>query len=75
MRKIFRKSKPSIKNHGSYKYFSNEAHEESLLHELSEETFVNNDGGLQRFCDININILIDMRRVRQDILKVIKCYL
>ena len=30
---------------------------ESLLHALSKEVFVNNNDGLQRFCDININIL------------------
>ena len=30
---------------------------ESLLHALSKEVFVNNNDGLQRFCDISINIL------------------
>ena len=27
-----------------------------MLHELSKEVFVNDNDGLQRFCDININI-------------------
>ena len=40
-----------------YKHFSNEAYRESLLHELSKEVIANSDDGLQRFCDININIL------------------
>ena len=57
MRKIFKKLKPRTINYRSYKHFSNEAYRESLLHELSKEVFVNNDDGLQRICDININIL------------------
>ena len=57
MRKIFKKLKPRTINYRSYKKFSNEAYRESLLHKLSKEVFVNNDDGLQRFCDININIL------------------
>ena len=57
MRKIFKKLKPRTINYRSYKHFSNEAQRESLLYELSKEVFVNNDDGLQRFCDINIDIL------------------
>ena len=57
MRKIFEKLKSRTINYRSYKHFSNEAYRECLLHELSKEFFVNNDDGLQRFCDININIL------------------
>ena len=57
MRKIFKKLKPRTINCKSYKHFSNEAYRESLLHKLSKEVFVNNDDGLQRFCDITINIL------------------
>ena len=30
---------------------------ESLYYINSQQVFVNNDDGLQRFCDININIL------------------
>ena len=52
MRKIF--EKPRVINYRSYKHFSNEAYKESLLHELLKEVFVNNDYGLQRFCDISI---------------------
>ena len=44
MRKIFKKLKPRTINYRSYKHFSNEAYRESLLHELSKEVFVNNDG-------------------------------
>ena len=57
MRKIFKKLKPRAINYRSYKHFLNEAYRESLLDELSKEVFVNNDDGLQRFCDVNINVL------------------
>ena len=57
MRKIFKKLKPRTINYRSYNQFSNEAYRESLLRKLSKEIFVNNDDGLQRFCDIDINIL------------------
>ena len=57
MRKIFKKLKPRTINYRYYKHFSNEAYRESLLDELSKEVFVNNGDGLQRFCDININVL------------------
>ena len=57
MRKIFKELKPRTICYRSYKHFSNEAYRESLLHEVSKEVFVNNNDGLQRFCDININIL------------------
>ena len=57
IRKLFKKLKPSTINYRSYKHFSSEAYQESLLHELSKEVFFNNNYGLQRFCDTNINIL------------------
>ena len=57
MRKIFKKLKPRAINYRSYNHFSSEAYKESQLHELLKEVIVNNDDGLQRFCDININIL------------------
>ena len=49
--------KPRTTNYRSYKHFSNEAYRESLSHDISKEVFVDNDDGLQRFFDININIL------------------
>ena len=57
MGKIFKKLKPSTIYYRSHKHFLNEAYRESLLHELSKEVFLNNNDGLQRFCDISINIL------------------
>ena len=55
-RKIFKKLKPRTINYRLYKHLSNEAYRESLLHEFTKG-FVNNNDGLQRFCDISINIL------------------
>ena len=69
LRKIFKKLKPGTKNYRSYKYFSNEAYSESLLHELSKEVFVNNDHGLQRFCDTNINILNRNARLKSKLVR------
>ena len=57
IRKIFKKLKPRTINYRSYRHFSNEAYRESFLRELSKEVFTSNNGGLQRFCDINIIIL------------------
>ena len=57
MRKMFKILKPRTINYRSYKHFSNDVYRESLLHELSKKVFVNNNDGLQRFYDININIL------------------
>ena len=57
MRKILKKLKQRAINYKSYTHFSNEASGEYLLPELLKEVLVNNDDGLQRFCDININIL------------------
>ena len=57
MKKIFRKFHSRLINYRSYKNFSNEAFRECLLEKLSKEVFVNNDGGLQRFCDINLQVL------------------
>ena len=52
MKKSFRKFHPRLINYRSYKNFSNEAFRKCLLEKLSKDVFVNNDEGLQRFCDI-----------------------
>ena len=57
MGKIFKKLKSRTINYRSYKHYSNKVYRRSLLHELSKEVFVINDHDLQKFCDININIL------------------
>ena len=75
MSKIFKKLKSRTINYRSYKHFSNKAYREFLLHELSNKVFINNYEDLRKFCDININIQIDARCVRENLLQVIKCHL
>ena len=57
MRKNFRKLKPRVINYRSYRHFSNEAFWESLLKKLSQQTFVNNDCGFEKFCNITLKKL------------------
>ena len=54
MRKSFKKYQPSIISYRSYKNFSNAAFRETLIKTLSNENLVNNDNGLERFCDISL---------------------
>ena len=57
MRKGFEKFQLRMINYRSYKHFSNETYRESLINKLSQENFVNNDDGFQRFYDISLETL------------------
>ena len=57
MRKSSRRLKPRVINYKSYKHFSNEVFRESLLGKLSQQTFVNNDYGFEKFYNITLKIL------------------
>ena len=57
MRKKFKKIKPRIINYRSHNNFSNEYYRKCLFNELKRETFVNNDRGFKKFCDIRIKLL------------------
>ena len=57
MRKSFKKLKPRVINHRSYKHFSNDVFRESLLEKLFQQTFVNNDYGFEKFCNITLKTL------------------
>ena len=57
MRKIFKKLKARVITYRSYKHFSNEVFRESLLGKLSQQTFVNNDYGFERFFNITLKTL------------------
>ena len=50
MRKTFKKMRPRVINYRSYRDFSNETFRVSLINNLSNEVFVNNDDGLQKLC-------------------------
>ena len=45
MRKTFKKMRPRVINYRSYRDFSNETFRVSLINNLSNEVFVNNDDG------------------------------
>ena len=57
MSKSFKKLKFRVINYRSFKHFSNEVFRESLLEKLSQQTFVNNDYGFERFCNITLKTL------------------
>ena len=57
MKKSFRKFQSPIISYRSYNSFLNEAFRKCLLEKLSKEVFVNNDDRLQKFCDINLQVL------------------
>ena len=57
MRKSFKKLKARVINYRSYKHFSNEVFRENLLGKLSQQTFVNNDYGFEKFCNITLKTL------------------
>ena len=57
MRKTFKKYQHRVINYRSYKQFSNEAFRESLINSLSNQVFINNDNGFDRFCKISIDTL------------------
>ena len=53
-RKSFKKYQSSIISYRSYKNFANASFRETLIKKLSDENLVNNDNGLERFCDISL---------------------
>ena len=57
MIKNFKKIKPRSVNSRSYNNFSNEYYRKCLFNELKRETFVNNDQGFKKFCDMSIKLL------------------
>ena len=55
MIKMFKKLRPRIIKYRSFENFSNEDFRESLRYILSNQIYVNNDDGFNRFCKINID--------------------
>ena len=53
----FKKLKPRVINRRSYKHFPNEVFRESLLGKLSQQTFIKNDYGFEKFCNITLKAL------------------
>ena len=48
---------PNRVNYRSYNNFSNEYYRKCLFNELKRETFLNNDQGFKKFCDMSIKLL------------------
>ena len=57
MRKFFKKYQPKTINYRSYKNFTNEKYKETLIENLSKESFSNNDDGFKRFCHVSLDAL------------------
>ena len=57
MRKTLKTMSPRVINYRSYRYFSNETFRVSLIKNLSNEVFVNNDDGLEKFCKTTMDTL------------------
>ena len=55
--KTFKKIRPRVINYRSYRDFSNETFRVSLINNLSNEAFVNNDTGFEKFCKTNMDSL------------------
>ena len=57
MRKTFKKQRPRIISYRQFKYFSNEKFRMSLINNLSNQIYLKNDDGFNRFCKISIDTL------------------
>ena len=57
MRKTFKKQRPRINNYRSFKYFSKEEFRKSLIDKLTNQIYVNNNDGFNRFCKTSIDTL------------------
>ena len=57
MRKTFKKRRPRVINYRSNRDFPNETFRVSLMNNLSNEVFVDNDDGLQKFCKMTMDTL------------------
>ena len=65
LRKTFKKVRPRIINYRSFKHFSNEAFRVSFENNLSNEVYVNNDNGLERFCITAIDTLNKIAAIKK----------
>ena len=57
MRKTFKKTRPRVINYRAYRDFSNETFRVSLINNLSNEVFVSNADGLQKFSKTTVDTL------------------
>ena len=57
MKRTFKKQRPRIINYRSFKHFFNEEFRNSLIDRLSNQKYINNNDGFNRFCKISIDTL------------------
>ena len=57
MRKTFKEKRPRIINYRLFEHFSNEEFRKSSIDNLSNQIYVNNGDGFNRFCKISIDTL------------------
>ena len=66
MRKTFKKMRPRVINYRSYRDFYNETFRVSLMNNLSNEIFVNNDDGLQKFGKTTMDTLNSFAPIKKE---------
>ena len=69
MRKTFKKQRPRIINYRSFKHFSNEEFRKSLIDNLSNQIYVNNDGRFNRFYKISIDTLNSFAPIKSEFVR------
>ena len=65
MSKHFKKIRPSVINYRYLKQFFNEVFRETVTNNLSNEEFVHNDKGLQRFCKVCIKTVNNFATIKR----------
>ena len=68
-RKTFKKQRPRIITYRSFKHFSNNEFRRSRIYNLSNQIYVNNDDGFNRFCKISIDTLNSFAPVKNKFVK------
>ena len=72
MRKKVYKTESRIINSSSLKHFSNKKFRKSLIDNLSNQIYVNNDDGFNRFCKISIDTLNSFAPIKNKFVRAIQ---
>ena len=70
MRKRFKKQRPRIISYRSFKHFFKEKFRISLIDNFSNEIYVKNDDGSNRFCKISIDTLNSFAPIKNKFVRV-----
>ena len=66
MRKTFKKIRPRVINYRSYRHLSNETFRFFLIHNLSNKVYVNNNDGLETFCETTMDTLNSFAPIKKE---------